>query len=185
MTKRSMLKSFGLSGIMLGSLIVALAAQAPAPAPQGAAGQRGEGKRGGAPAGPPAPCGPAATLSPDLAKNVAPNSRCFEFRMYTWDQSRDGQGNFKGGINELHQRFREKEVELFKKSGAEVIGVWQHLGQPTTLVYMLAFRDRAHRDQVWATFNADPEWTALRNKYFVPLTTNIFYMSATDYSPMK
>ena len=159
------------------------AAQAAPPAQGAAPAAGGRGQRG--PAGPPAPCGPAATLPAELSKNVAPNSRCFEFRMYTWDQTRDGQGNFKGGINELHQRFREKEVELFKKAGAEVIGVWQHLGQPTTLVYMLAFRDRAHRDQAWAAFNADPEWTVLRNKYFVPLTTNIFYMSAADYSPMK
>ena len=46
---------------------------------------------------------------------------------------------------------------------------------------MLAYRDRAHREDVWAKFNADPEWTALRTKYFVPLTPpNTFLMSATD-----
>ena len=67
-----MLKSFGLSGIMLGLLIVALAAQAPQGAQgQPGAGQRGEGKRGGAPAGPPAPCGPASTLPADLAKTIS------------------------------------------------------------------------------------------------------------------
>jgi hypothetical protein len=182
MTKRSVLTGFALSGIMLGVLIISLAAQAPPPAGgPPAVGQRGQ--RG--PAGPPAPCGPSATLPADLAKNVAPNSRCFEFRMYTVDPTRDGVGQFKGGINELHQRFREKEVEIFKKNGAEVIGVWQHLGQPITLVYMLAFRDRAHRDAVWAAFNADPEWDALRRKYFVPLKAETFFMSATDYSPMK
>jgi hypothetical protein len=51
---------------------------------------------------------------------------------------------------------------------------------------MLAFRDRAHREAVWAAFNADPEWTALRTKYFVPLQSpNVTFMSATDYSPLK
>jgi len=157
------------------------AAQQPAAPP---AGQAAPGGRG-APAGPPVPCGPQATLPENFSKNVDPKSRCFEIRMYTVDQTRVGVGNFKGGINELHQRFREKEVALFQKHGAEILGVWQHLGNPDTLVWMLAYRDRAHREDVWAKFNADPEWTALRNKYFVPLTTNTFMMSATDFSPMK
>ena len=138
-----------------------------------------------APAAPPEPCGPKATLSESLGRNVAPNSRCFELRMYTADPSRDGVGQFKGGINELHQRFREKEVEIFVKHGAEIVGVWQHLGDPNTLVWMLAYRDRAHREQVWAAFGKDPDWDALRKKYFVPLKTNTFLMSAADYSKMK
>lgn len=106
--------------------------------------------------------------------------------MYTVDPTRDGVGQFKGGINELHQRFREKELELFRKHGAEVIATWQSLNDPNTLIWMLAFRDRAHREAVWAAFNADPEWTALRTKYFVPLQgPNVTFMSATDYSPLK
>src|SRR5688572_25987173 len=173
----------------LAAAAIVQAGQAAAPPAQGTAPQRGQGGQGGqgrGAAAPPAPCGPSAGLSGDLGKNVAQNSRCFELRMYTVDPTRDGVGQFKGGIDDLHQRFREKEVEIFKKSGAEVIGVWQHLGQPTTLVYMLAFRDRAHREAVWAAFNADPEWTALRTKYMVPLQPpNVSYLSATDYSPMK
>ena len=148
-----------------------------------AAQQAGRGQA--APAEPPAPCGPKAGLPDNLSKNVAPNSRCFEIRMYTADPTRDGVGQFKGGINELHQRFREQEVALFVKHGAEILGVWQHLGEPNTLVWMLAYRDRAHREQVWAAFGKDPEWDALRKKYFVPLKANTFLMSASDYSPMK
>src|SRR5688572_11424316 len=149
-----------------------------------AAQERGRGQ-GGAPAAPPAPCGPKAMLPDNLSTNVDAKSRCFEIRMYTVDPSRDGVGQFKGGINELHQRFREKEVALFVKHGAEILGVWQNLNEPNTLVWMIAYRDRAHREQVWAGFNADPEWTALRTKYFVPLKANTFLMSASDYSPMK
>jgi hypothetical protein len=171
MTKRVLLIGFCVCVIVSGALLLGFAQ-----APQGGRGQRGD-------ATPPAPCGPSITS--ELGKNTAPNSRCFELRMYTPDPARDGQGAFKGGINELHQRFREKEVEIFKKNGAEVIGVWQNLAQPT-LVYMLAFRDRAHRDQVWAAFNADPEWNALRMKYNVPLMPpNVTFLSAADYSPMK
>jgi hypothetical protein len=159
------------------------AAQAPA-APAGQAAQEGRG-RGRGPAGPPAPCGPQAQLPEQFSKNVDPKSRCFEIRMYTVDQSRVGTGNFKGGINELHQRFREKEVALFQKHGAEILGVWQHLGNPDTLVWMLAYRDRAHREDVWAKFGADPEWKELMSKYMVPLSANTFMISASDYSPMK
>ncbi len=130
---------------------------------------------------PPPPCGPAGQLPAELSGNAAADSRCFEIRMYTAEPARDG----KGGINDLHQRFREKEVEIFENHGAEIIAVWQRLDDPNTLVWMLAYRDRAHREEVWAAFRADPEWTALRQKYEVPIDARTFMMSATDYSALK
>jgi hypothetical protein len=132
-------------------------------------------------AAPPTPCGPAAQLDETLSTNVAADSRCFELRMYTAKPMADGVG----GIDNLHQRFREQEVAIFEKHGAEIVGVWQRLDEPNTLVWMLAYKDRAHRSQVWSDFLADPEWTALRKKYPVPITPNTFTMSATDYSPLK
>ena len=129
----------------------------------------------------PAPCGPAGQLPVALSGNVAADSRCFELRMYTAEPARGG----KGGIDNLHQRFREKEVEIFENHGAEVVAVWQRLDEPNTLVWMLAYRDRAHREEVWAAFRSDPEWTALRQKYEVPIEANTFMMSATDYSALK
>ncbi len=127
------------------------------------------------------PCGPAGHLSPELSSNVAADSRCFELRMYTAEPARDG----KGGIDNLHQRFREGEVALFEKHGAKIVAAWQRLDNPNTLVWMLAYRDRAHRDQVFADFAADPEWTALREKYEVPLSIEAYMMSASDYSALK
>ena len=134
---------------------------------------------------PPAPCGPAGDLSAELSTNVAADSRCFEIRMYTADTARDGVGEFEHAIDELHQRFREQEIAIFEKHGAEVIAVWQNLDDPNTLVWMLAYRDRAHRQEVWAAFGADPDWTALREKYNVPVSANVFMLSATDYSALK
>src|SRR5687768_1901065 len=175
------LRTFGtlMVGMVSGTLATGLltAQQAPAPGPAPATG----GASFGAPLG---PCGPQGQLSAEFSKNVHPMARCFEVRMYTVDKTRANTGTF-GGINELHQRFREKEVAIFQKHGAEIVGVWQQTGNPDTLVWMLAYRDRAHRDDVWAKFGADPEWTALRNKYPVPVNPNTFMMSATDYSPMK
>ena len=129
----------------------------------------------------PAHCGPAGQLSDDYSGNVASDSRCFELRMYTAEAAVNG----KGWIDDLHQRFREKEVALFEKHGAEIIAVWQRLDNPNTLVWMLAYRDRAHRDEVFAAFGADPEWTELRAKYEVPLDIEAFMMSASDYSALK
>jgi hypothetical protein len=180
MTRPVALTRLGFSLVLLAVLIAGLTIGAvatqgvqAAPAPAQAA----------APAAPPAPCGP--NIAGDLGVNTADDSRCFELRMYTVDRSRDGVGNFKGGINELHQRFREGEVEVFERNGVDVLAVWQDLGESDTLVYLLAYKDRAARDAGWAAFGKDPEWDTLRRKYFVPLNSKVFYMSATDYSPMK
>ena len=127
------------------------------------------------------PCGPAGDLSDEFSGNVDSDSRCFELRMYTAEPAVDGVG----GIDNLHQRFREQEVAIFEKHGAEIVAVWQRLDNPNTLVWMLAYRDRAHRTQVWEAFAADPEWHALREKYAVPLSVEAYMMSATDYSNLK
>jgi hypothetical protein len=187
MKKRFVLSGFS-SGIALGMVLgVAFAglgfrvfttqtvrAQEPAPAAKG---------KGQKQATSTAPCGP--NIQGDLGKNTAKDSRCFELRMYTVDPTRDGVGQFKGGINELHKRFREGEVEVFKKNGVDVMAVWQNLDDPNTLVYLLSYKDREAREKGWAGFSADPKWTELRTKYFVPLTSKITFMSATDYSPLK
>jgi len=182
MTKRFLQTGF-LSGLVIGIVVTSLAygvATMGAQAPQGGAAPA-RGQRG--PAAPVAPCGP--NIAGDLGRNISPDSRCFELRMYTVDPTRDGVGQFKGGITELHKRFREGEVEVFKKNGVDVMAVWQDLGDPNTLIYLLSYKDRAARDAGWAGFNADPKWTELRTKYFVPLTTKTYMMSATDYSPLK
>jgi hypothetical protein len=174
-----------LLGMTLAAIVAAVITTALLTARPSAAQQSGAPQGAARPAEPPAPCGPQGQLPANLSKNVDAKSRCFELRIYTVDQSRVGTGTFKGGINELHQRFREKEVAIFQKHGAEIVGVWQQMNNPDTLVWMLAYRDRAHRDDVWAKFGADPEWTALRNKYPVPVNPSTFMMSATDYSAMK
>jgi hypothetical protein len=127
---------------------------------------------------PPAPCGPAGQLSSDFSANVGSDARCFELRMYTAT-------NASGDINMLHQRFREQEVAIFEKHGAEVVAVWQRLDDPNTLVWMLAYRDLAHRTEVWAGFAADPDWATLREKYDVSLSIESYMMSSTNYSNLR
>ena len=76
-------------------------------------------------------------------------------------------------------------LPLLEKHGAEVVAVWQSLEDSNTLIWMLAYRDRAHREEVWAAFRADPEWIALRAKYPVGVSSQVFMMSASDYSALK
>ncbi len=134
---------------------------------------------------PPAPCGPKAELGAELQNNVADDSRCFEIRMYTVDHDKIGTKDFVGDIDMLHQRFREEEVAIFEKHGAEIVAVWQSLDNPDTLVWMLAYENRAHRTEVWQKFINDPAWKALYAKYKVPVKPEVFMLSATDYSKLK
>ena len=126
-------------------------------------------------------CGPANILGEEFSKNVAKDSRCFELRFYTADPAVNG----KGGVDDLHQRFRERQIKLLEEHGADMVAHWQRLDNPNTIVWLLAFRNRAHRDEVFATFRADPEWIALREKYSVPVNRELIFMSATDYSNLK
>ena len=105
------------------------------------------------------------------------DSRCFELRTYT---VREG-----SSIDLLHARFRERTTGLFEKHGMTIIGYWQPTAQPDTLIYILAYPDRAARDVAWAAFGADPEWVETRNEMRVSIQVENVFMSATDYSPMK
>ena len=122
----------------------------------------------------PPPCGP--NLGAEI-RNVTEDSRCFELRTYT---VREG-----SSIDLLHTRFRERTTGLFEKHGMTIIGYWQPTAQPDTLIYILAYPDRAARDAAWAAFGADPEWLETRDEMRVSIQVENVFMSATDYSPMK
>lgn len=126
------------------------------------------------PAGPPAPCGPGVT-----DKNVAPGSRCFELRTYTV------RAEGPGSIDLLHSRFRDHTNRLFRKHGMEMIGFWHATNKPNTLVYVLAYKDRAARDASWKAFQSDPEWVKVRTDMQVGVQVESVFMNAVDYVPMK
>ncbi|HUR33832.1 MAG TPA: NIPSNAP family protein [Vicinamibacterales bacterium] len=120
------------------------------------------------------PCGPG---QPASSKSVAKTSRCFELRTYT---VQDG-----SSIELLHSRFREHTSKLFTKHGMTIIGFWQSVEKPNTLVYILAYPDNAARDRSWAAFNTDPEWVKTRTEMAVRVRVESSFMGATDYSPIK
>ena len=169
MKTRFMLTASAFLTFVLGLSITVDAAQAPPAQPT-------QGARGAAPAAPaitPA-CGPTV---PAGIKNVAKDSRCFELRTYT---VREG-----SSIDLLHSRFRDHTTALFKKHGMTIVGYWQPVTKPNTLIYILAYKDGAARDAAWAAFGADPEWVKTRAEMQVSVQVENAFMSATDYSPMK
>jgi len=156
-------------GMALGFAILVSGAQGASAgqAPQGQAGR-------GAPPAPTPPCGP--NLPGDI-KNVSKDSRCFELRTYTVQPG--------SSLDLLHSRFRDHTTALFKKHGMTIIGYWQPVAKPNTLIYLLAYKDGAARDAAWAAFGADPEWVKTRTAMQVAVQVDNVFMSATDYSPMK
>ena len=112
--------------------------------------------------------------------SVAKGSRCFELRTYTAAP---------GKLDALHARFRDHTNALFIKHGMTIVGYWEPTDKPDTLVYMLAYKDRAARDVAWKAFQSDPDWVKARaasevNGSLTAKVENLF-MSATDYSPVK
>ena len=127
-----------------------------------------------------APPAPTIAPSPSLAKD----SRCFEIRTYYAAP---------GKLEELHARFRNHTIKLFKKHGMEIVGFWgptdKEKGSENTLVYILAFPSREARDKAFREFGADPEWQKARtesekNGRLTEKVESVFLM-ATDYSPIK
>ncbi len=166
MRSRVFVAGFALS---VGLAVATVAAQTPAAGQAPAAP-----KKAAAPT--PASCGP--TPPADL-KNVAKGSRCFELRTYVVRPGGAGDADL------LHKRFRDATMSFFKKHGMEVVGFWQPVSKPDTLIYVLAFKDAAARDAAWAAFSADPGWIKARSDMAVDLTVTNEFMIATDYGNLK
>lgn len=108
--------------------------------------------------------------------------RLFEWRSYIASPDR---------MPALLARFRETAVRKFAEHGATSVGYWLNAvgGRNDELQYVLAFRDMAHREEVWASFAQDEEWGRVRaesnkNGNLVAHLTNKFLV-ATDYSPLR
>src|SRR3990170_3252927 len=68
-----------------------------------------------------------------------------------------------GRLPDLHTRFANITTKLFEKHGIEVVGFWENVVGPNNqLVYMLAWKSLAEREQKWDAFQADPEWIEKR-----------------------
>ena len=106
----------------------------------------------------------------------------YELRVYT---------AVPGKLPELHARFRDHTNRIFAKHGFKPVGYWVNMIGPSNqdLIYLLEWRDLAHRQKAWDAFKVDPEWIAAKNKSEEngPLVANIVnsIIEPTDYSPMR
>jgi len=107
------------------------------------------------------------------------DTRCYEMRVYYAPP---------GKLDDLHARFRDHTMKLFKKHGIENVGYWVPVENlENKLVYLLAYPNRAARDVSWKSFMADPAWTEAwkkseANGKLVAKVEQIF-LQTTDYSP--
>ncbi len=62
----------------------------------------------------------------------------------------------------LHARFSEHTLDLFRRHGLDVRGIWSDPDDARRIVYLLRFADEQARDTAWAAFMNDPEWQAVK-----------------------
>src|SRR5512138_2778886 len=127
-----------------------------------------------------------------LARGVLPGEsvalaqgggRVFELRTYTAPD---------GKLEELHKRFRDHTMRIFKNHGMENIAYFKPQDAPlsqNTLIYLIAHKSRDAAKANWAAFQADPEWQKVANESqkngkIVAKVESVF-LDPTDYSPMK
>jgi hypothetical protein len=111
-------------------------------------------------------------------------SRCFEVRIYTVDQSRIGTGTFQGGINEL-PAVPVRRKWRFKKHGADprCLAADEQPRHARLDARSIAIARTATTSGRSST--PIPSGRRLSESAPVPVNANTFMMSATEYSPMK
>lgn len=121
-----------------------------------------------------------AAVAASLALQAgAADNRFFEMRTYYAAP---------GKLDALQARFRDHTCKLFEKHGMANIGYWTPVENPDhKLVYVLAYPDRAARENAWKAFQADPDWKAARTASekdgkLVAKVESV-YFAATDFSP--
>lgn len=138
----------------------------------------------------------ALEFSPEIKPGLSTDGRVFELRTYTTPPGR---------LENLHARFRDHTMALFKKHGMTNLFYWKLmpeqpknanlLGTPdTTLIYLLAHQSPEAAKASFGAFRADPDWVAAKKaseeKAGGSLTVEkdgvkSLFMKATDYSPTK
>jgi len=113
----------------------------------------------------------------------AQNQKVFELRTYEATP---------GNLDNLHARFRDHTIRIFRKHGMEIVGFWSPTSEEEKddkLVYLLAHDSQEAANASWQAFGADPEWNRVaeesnRNGQILAGVERKF-MIATDYSPMR
>ena len=113
----------------------------------------------------------------------AQQGKVYELRTYTATP---------GNLDNLHARFRDHTIRIFRKHGMEVVGFWTPTDPELaddTLIYVLEHASQAAADAAWRAFGQDPEWAEVAEASNAngPILGGVEreYMIATDYSPLQ
>jgi len=110
----------------------------------------------------------------------AQSQRVYELRTYTPAE---------GKLQDLHKRFRDHTLRIFKKHGIENVIYLAPQDAPlkdSTLIYLISHPNREQAKKNWAEFGADPEWQKVAAESGIGrIKIDSVYADPTDYSPMK
>lgn len=112
--------------------------------------------------------------------------RIFELRTYTTPE---------GKLDALNARFRNHTLKLFEKHGMENVIYWtktpDQKDAKTTLIYLLAHKDKDAARKSFDAFRHDPDWLKAKTEsekdgsLTVPNGVKSEFLVPTDYSPVK
>ena len=107
----------------------------------------------------------------------------YELRTYT---------THPGKLLDLHKRFRDHTMRIFKKHGIKNVIYWTPTDpklKDNTLVYVVAHKSREAAGKSWNAFRNDPEWKKVfkESRKDGPIVTKVErqFLIPTNYSPMK
>ena len=110
----------------------------------------------------------------------AQGQRVYELRTYTPAE---------GKLQDLHKRFRDHTLRIFKKHGMENVIYLAPQDAPlkdSTLIYIISHANRDQAKKNWAEFGADPEWQKVAAESGIGrIKIDSVYADPTDYSPLK
>ena len=110
----------------------------------------------------------------------AQGQRVYELRTYTPAE---------GKLQDLHKRFRDHTLRIFKKHGMENVIYLAPQDAPlkdSTLIYIISHANREQAKKNWAEFGADPEWQKVAAESGIGrIKIDSVCADPTDYSPMK
>ncbi len=125
----------------------------------------------------------ALATGPEAAGRTA--DTVYELRVYHLNE---------GKLPLILDRFRTKEVAIFKRLGMTPVAIFTPTDDPAnaepggrTLVYILRHPSREAAAAAWSRFRADPEWIALKAETekdgpFL-VKADVTFLRLTDFSP--
>lgn len=105
----------------------------------------------------------------------------YEYRCYTVAP---------GKMNALQNRFRDHTLGFFAKYDIKPVAFFTPVVAESNnrLIFILEFRDMAHREKSWEAFQADADWQrvlAESNKDgIIVLNVENKFLAPTDFSPI-